>query len=246
MYAHAAAIGVTTFLATAVELIEALTIVLAVGIARGWARALSAAACAVVILAAVVVVAGPRLSELVENHWIKLVVGAIALYVGARWLRKAMLRAAGRKAQRNEKAAFARERGALKRGDDTSAFITAFNGVLTEGIEVVAIVLALGSGSAVTFGAATGGALLALVTVIVAGAVVHRPLTRVPENLMKYAVGVMVTAFGVFWIGEGATLEWPARDISLFYLAFVVLIASLGTTAIVARAARGSDAPPSG
>jgi uncharacterized membrane protein len=231
MSAHALAIGATAFLASAVELVEALTIVLAVGITRGWIRALSAAACAVVVLAAVVAIAGPRLPGLVENHWIKLVVGAVALYVGVTWLRKAVLRAAGRKAQRDENASFARERVALESEGGAAAFATAFNGVLTEGIEVVAIVLALGSGTTETLGAAAGGALLALIAVLALGAIVHRPLARVPENLMKYIVGVMVTAFGVFWIGEGANVAWPAQDVALFYLAAVVLAIAAALTA---------------
>ncbi len=231
MNPHALAIGATSFLACAVELVEALTIVLAVGITRGWARALSAAGCAVLVLAAIVAVAGPRLPALVENHWIKLVVGGIALYVGVTWLRKAVLRAAGRKALRDESAAFARERNALESESGATAFATAFNGVFTEGVEVVAIVLALGSGTAATLGAAAGGALLALIAVVAIGAAVHRPLARIPENQMKYVVGVMVTAFGIFWIGEGANVAWPAQDAALFYLAAAVLALALGSTA---------------
>jgi uncharacterized membrane protein len=236
MSAHALAIGATAFLASAVELVEALTIVLAVGITRGWARALSAAACAVVVLAAVVAIAGPRLPALVENHWIKLAVGAVALYVGVTWLRKAVLRAAGRKALRDENAAFAREREALERESGAAAFATAFNGVLTEGIEVVAIVLALGSGTSETLGAAAGGALVALIAVLALGAIVHRPLARVPENAIKYVVGVMVTAFGVFWIGEGLGVAWPASDLALFYLAAVVLLVAASSTLGMRRA----------
>jgi uncharacterized membrane protein len=236
MSAHALAIGATAFLASAVELVEALTIVLAVGLTRGWARALSAAACAVVVLAAVVAIAGPRLPALVENHWIKLVVGAVALYVGVTWLRKAVLRAAGRKALRDENAAFAREREALEGAGGAAAFATAFNGVLTEGIEVVAIVLALGSGTVETLGAATGGALLALIAVLALGALVHRPLARVPENAMKYVVGVMVTAFGIFWVGEGLGVAWPASDLALFYLAAIVLLVAGSSTVGMRRA----------
>jgi Ca2+/H+ antiporter, TMEM165/GDT1 family len=237
MSAHALAIGATAFLASAVELVEALTIVLAVGLTRGWARALSAAACAVVVLATVVAIAGPRLPALVENHWIKLVVGAVALYVGVTWLRKAVLRAAGRKALRDENAAFTRQREALERTGGAAAFATAFNGVLTEGIEVVAIVLALGSGTGETLGAATGGALLALLAVLALGALVHRPLARVPENAMKYVVGVMVTAFGIFWVGEGFGVAWPASDLALFYLAAAVLLVA-GSSTVGMRGAR--------
>ncbi len=158
MIAQALAIAATSFLASAVELVEALTIVLAVGITRGWPRALSAAACAIGVLAIAVALAGPRLPALVENHWIKLAVGLVALYVGVSWLRKAVLRAAGRKALHDEDAIFVRERAKLDAADARAAFVTAFNGVLTEGIEVVAIVLALGSGTATTLGAAIAGA----------------------------------------------------------------------------------------
>lgn len=224
------AIGGTAFLASGVEMVEALTIVLAVGITRGWARALLAALCALLVLAAIVVVAGPRLPALVENHWVKLVVGLIALYVGWSWLRKAVLRAAGRKAHRDENASFAKERATLERESGAAAFTTAFNGVLTEGIEVVAIVLALGSHSAATLDAATIGALVALFTVVVVGLIVHKPLARVPENAMKYVVGVMVTAFGIFWTGEGLQFAWPASDVALFYLAALILVLAGSTT----------------
>ncbi|MBV8644932.1 MAG: hypothetical protein JO225_13585 [Candidatus Eremiobacteraeota bacterium] len=230
MTPHELAIGATAFLATSVELVEALTIVLAVGITRGWGRALGAALVALLILAAVVALAGPRLPALVANHWFKLIVGLVALYVGVSWLRKAVLRAAGRKAHRDEAAAFERERAHLEREGPGEAFATAFNGVLTEGIEVVAIVLALGSGTPGTLASASAGALVALVVTVAVGIVVHRPLARVPENAMKYAVGVMVTAFGVFWTGQGIGIAWPAEDIALFYVAAgVLLVAALST-----------------
>lgn len=235
MSPHELAIGTTAFLASAVEMVEALTIVLAVGITRGWSRALFAALCAVVVLAAIVVVAGPRLPALVANPWVKLVVGLVALYVGFTWLRKAILRAAGRKALHDEDAIFARERETLQRESGTAAFATAFNGVLVEGIEVVAIVLALGSAGTGTLSAAAGGAGLALVAVVLTGLIVHRPLARVPENLMKYVVGVMVTAFGIFWTGEGLGVGWPASDIALFYLAGGILLVALATQSLLRR-----------
>ncbi|MEO7040537.1 MAG: hypothetical protein ABI186_10960 [Candidatus Elarobacter sp.] len=235
MSPHELAIGTTAFLASAVEMVEALTIVLAVGITRGWSRALFAALCAVVVLAAIVALAGPRLPALVGNHWVKLVVGLVALYVGFSWLRKAILRAAGRKALHDEDAIFARERETLERESGTAAFATAFNGVLVEGIEVVAIVLALGSAGTGTLSAAAGGAALALIAVVLTGLIVHRPLARVPENLIKYVVGVMVTAFGVFWTGEGFGLGWPASDIALFYLAGTILVVALATQSLLRR-----------
>jgi Ca2+/H+ antiporter, TMEM165/GDT1 family len=236
MTPHVLAIGTTAFLASAVEMVEALTIVLAVGVTRGWVRALGAALLAIVVLAAITAIAGPRLPALVANHWVKLVVGALAFYVGQSWLRKAVLRASGHKAMRDESAAYARGVAELERESPTAAFATAFNGVLTEGIEVVAIVLALGSGTTDTLSAAAGGALVALAAVVAVGLLVHQPLSRVPENTMKYVVGVMVTAFGIFWIGEGLTIQWPASDAALFYLAAVVLgIAALATAALRRR-----------
>ena len=232
---HLWALGATAFLASAVEMVEALTIVLAVAVTRGWPRALGAAVCAIAVLAIVVVIAGPRLPALVAYPLVKLVVGLIALYVGLTWLRKAVLRAAGRKAMRNEDAAYAKDVAKLEKESPGEAFATAFTGVLTEGVEVVAIVLALGSGTTATLGAAAGGALVALVLVVVTGALVHRPLSRVPENAMKFAVGVMVTAFGIFWTGEGLNVAWPASDLALFYLAACALAVAGLATAILRR-----------
>jgi uncharacterized membrane protein len=231
MDAHAWAIGTTSFLASAVEMVEALTIVLAVGVTRGWGRALGAAACAVAVLAVAVALAGPLLPALVANSWVKLGVGCIALYIGANWLRKAVLRAAGRKALRDEAAAYVKGVEKLETQAAGEAFVTAFSGVLTEGIEVVAIVLALGSGTVTTLAAAAGGAVVAVLAVIAVGIVVHKPLSRVPENAMKFVVGVMVSAFGIFWAGEGLGIAWPADDVALFYLAAAIFIVAAVTTA---------------
>jgi uncharacterized membrane protein len=228
--AHTLALGLTAFLACAVEAIEALTVVVAVGVTRGWARALIAALCALVVLAVVVALAGPRLPALAELRPVRLIVGLIALYLGSRWLRKAVLRAAGRKALRDERVAFERGRAKVAAGDDAAAFATAFSGVLTEGIEVVAIVLALGSGTTQTLTAAAGGALLAVLVIAVLGVAVRGPLERVPENTLKYLVGVMLSAFGIFWAGEGIGIAWPADDVALFYLAGIVLIGALSAT----------------
>ncbi len=235
--AHALAIGLTSFLASSVEMVEALTIVLAVGVTFGWTRALLGALTALAVLCAAVALAGPYLPAIVAYHWLKLAVGAVALYVGVSWLRKAVLRAAGRKAQRDESAAFARERASLENKGGGAAFATAFGGVLTEGIEVVAIVLALGSTDLPTMGAAAGGALAALLVVAAIGIAVHRPLARLPENAMKYVVGVMLTAFAIYWLGEGAGLAWPAADAALFYLAGLVACAALAATATLRRPA---------
>ena len=171
----------------------------------------------------------------------KLSRATIALYVGLRWLQKAVLRAAGRKALRDENASYARSVARAQAESPGEAFVTAFTGVLTEGIEVVAIVLALGSGSAATLEAAGGGALVALLLVGGIAIAVQGPLSRVPENTLKYLVGVMLTAFGTYWIGEGAGVEWPASDVALFYLAAAVLAIALSTTAALRR--RATAAP---
>jgi uncharacterized membrane protein len=228
---HLWALAVTAFLASGVEAVEALTIVLAVGVTQGWPRALFAAFCASVVLGLVVIIAGPRLPGLVAYPLVKLAVGLIALSVGLSWLRKAVLRAAGRMALRDERAAFAKGLARLEAESPSEAFATAFTGVLTEGIEVVAIVLALGSGTAATLGATAGGAVAAFVVVAIAGVLVHRPLQRVPENAMKYVVGVMLTAFGIYWTGEGLGIAWPAHDLALFSLAALVLAVAAPTTA---------------
>ena len=237
---HLWALGTTAFLASAVEMVEALTIVLAVAVTRGWPRALGAAACAIAALAIVVAIAGPRLPALVAYPLVKLVVGCIALYVGLSWLRKAVLRAAGRKAMRDESAAYARDVAKLEHESPREAFATAFTGVLTEAFEVVAIVLALGSGTSATLGAAAGGALVALLLVVIVGALVHRPLARVPENAMKFVVGGMVTAFGIFWVGEGLQIAWPASDVALFYIAAVAFAGAGAATMALRREARAA------
>jgi uncharacterized membrane protein len=226
--AQALALGITVFLACAVEAAEALTIVVAVGVTSGWGRALRAALAALIILVAIVLLFGARLPALAELRLVRLVVGLVALYVGLSWLRKAVLRAAGRKALRDDRAAF--ERSRAKAGTSPSAaFATAFGGVLTEGFEVVAIVIALGSGTPQTLLAATLAALLAVLVVAALGVAVRGPLERLPANTLKYVVGVMVTAFGIYWSGEGLGVVWPASDAALFYLAAVVL-AFAGTT----------------
>lgn len=235
MSGHAGAIAATAFLASAVELVEAVTIVLAVGITRGWARALAAAACAVLALAAIVAIAGPFLPTLVTLPFVRLGVGLVALYVGWTWLRKAVLRAAGRKAMRDENAAYAKDLAALERESPSRAFATAFTGVFVEGVEVVAIVLAVGSESSASLAAAAIGAGIALALVVAVALAVHRPLARVPENLMKYAVGVMVVSFGLYWTGEGAGVHWPGDDLALLYLPLAVLAVALATTTALRR-----------
>src|SRR5215813_8186997 len=192
------------FLASAVEAVEALTVVLAAGTTRGWRSALTGAGAAILVLAAVIAVLGPSLS-LMPIDALRVVVGALLLVFGLQWLRKAILRAGGYKALRDEEALYRAdiEKARLAERDicagmDWYGFTLAFKGVFLEGLEVAFIVL--------TFGASNGniplaalGAGIALLLVVIVGAVVHKPLSRVPENAMKFTVGLMLTTFGVFW-----------------------------------------------
>jgi uncharacterized membrane protein len=220
----------SAFLASAVEMVEALTIVLAAGLARGWRSSLTGVGAAVVALAAIVAALGPALT-VIPLDALRLVVGGLLLVFGLQWLRKAILRAAGLKAVHDEDAIFARElaeaRTAAPReraGVDAYGFTLAFKGVLLEGLEVAFIVLTFGSTQgSIPLAAAGAGAAVVLVATV--GVAVHAPLARVPENAMKFAVGVMLTTFGIFWSAEGAGAHWPGGDASLpGVLAFVCLL----------------------
>jgi len=226
----------SAFLASGVEFVEALTIVLAAGVTRGWRSALAGLAAATVVLAAIVAALGPALT-LVPLSALRLVVGALLLAFGLQWLRKAILRASGYKPLHDEEAIFARElaeaRAAGVRhraGLDWYGFTLSFKGVLLEGLEVAFIVVTFGSTQG-SIGLAAIGAGAALLLVVVVGVLVRAPLARVPENTMKFAVGVMLTTFGIFWSTEGAGAHWPGDDAALpVVLAFVVLLsfASVG------------------
>ncbi len=198
-----------SFAASFVEAVEALTIVLAVGLARGWRPALTGAAAALAALALIVAALGPMLSY-IPIRALQFVVGVLLLLFGLRWLRKAILRAIGVIALHDEDAAFARETRELSEAERRQAYgfdwiagVTAFKAVLLEGIEVVFIVIAVGAARGL-FGFASAGALAACVAVAAIGAAIHRPLARVPENGLKFAVGVMLSAFGLFWTGESS------------------------------------------
>ena len=230
----------SAFLASAVEMVEALTIVLAVGVTRDWRSSLTGVGIAVVALAAIVAALGPALT-LIPLDALRLVVGALLLVFGLQWLRKAILRASGYVALHDEELAFAREaeeaRAAAterRAGLDWYAFTIAFKGVLLEGLEVAFIVLTFGSAQG-SIPLAAVAAAVALVLVVVAGIAAKEPLTRVPENTLKFAVGVMLTTFGVFWAAEGAGAHWPGDEASLpVVLAFVVLV-SFGFVAALRR-----------
>jgi len=216
-----------SFLASFVEVVEAFTIVLAVGLTQSWRPAFIGTGLALAVLAALVVVLGPLLG-LVPIHLLQFVVGVLLILFGMRWLRKAILRAVGVIALHDEEKAFAEEteelhRHARDRRADYLAGVAAFKAVLLEGVEVVFIVIAVGTARGLTLYAALG-ALAAFVAVIAIGIVVHRPLSRVPENTLKFVVGLMLTTFGIFWTGEGIGVEWPGADLSLLGI-FVVLSA---------------------
>ncbi|MGN6674618.1 MAG: COG4280 domain-containing protein [Thermomicrobiales bacterium] len=218
------------FLASAVEMVEALTIVLAVGVTRGWRSALVGVATATVALAVVVAVLGPALT-LIPIDVLRLVVGALLLIFGLQWLRKAILRASGYKALHDEDAIYrreledARQAGTVMRaGMDWYAFTLSFKGVFLEGLEVAFIVLTFGSTQG-SIPLAAAGAAAALIIVGLVGVLVHAPLSRVPENTMKFAFGVMLTTFGIFWGAEGAGVTWPGGEVLILgVLAFVLLV----------------------
>ncbi len=212
------------FAASAVEMVEALTIVLAAGVSRGWRSALEGAGAAVLALAVVVAAFGPALVRYVPLDVLRVVVGGLLLILGLQWLRKAILRASGYKALHDEDAIYRRQVEELSgipratdRRRDATAFTVAFKGVLLEGLEVVMIVLTLGTTSG-RLGLAAAGAATAVVAVVLAGLVLARRLVEVPENSLKMGVGIMLVSFGTFWSGEGMGVSWPGTDLSILGL----------------------------
>jgi uncharacterized membrane protein len=240
----------TVFVACAVEAIEALTIVLAAGLTREWRSTFQGMAVALLALAAIVAVLGPTIT-LLPLTALRLVVGALLAIFGLQWLRKAILRATGHKSLHDEARAYLREVTAAKaaasssrgRVHDWYAFTLAFKGVLLEGLEVVFIVITFGA-SQHDVGAAVIGAAAAVVVVAVTGVLVRAPLAKVPENAMKFAVGIMLTSFGIFWGAEGAGVSWPGQDAALLVLVPVVALVALCYTLLL-RPRRGrSPAEP--
>jgi len=229
------------FAASLVEAVEAFTIVLAVGTLRGWRPAACGTLAGLALLALLVAVLGPLLDR-VPIRVLQLVIGILLLMFGLGWLRKAALRAAGVIALHDEDAIFAAERAALGRvalrrqtALDWLAGMTVFKAVLLEGLEVAFIVVAVGAGRGLLLPASLG-ALGACLIVIVVGTILHRPLARVPENGLKFGVGVMLSAFGVFWTGEGLGVDWPGHDLALFPFAALFLGAGLLGAALARRA----------
>ena len=243
------ALGVVaaTTLASAVEFVEALTIVLAMGVTRGWRSALAGVAAAVAALAVVTAIAGYALASWLPESLMQLIVGTLLLIFGLQWLRKAILRSAGLKALHDEEDAFraevqaAREAGDERRlGLDWFAFVVSFKGVFLEGLEIVFIVITFGLNAdsiwLAVLGAAIGG-----VVVLAAGIALHRPLSRVPENTIKFVVGVLLSTFGTFWAVEGlgwfapdeASLRWPGGDLALLVLLALWCALALATVRLL-------------
>jgi uncharacterized membrane protein len=228
------------FLASLVEAVEALTIVLAVAIVRGWRPAGLGALAGLLVLAFIVAILGPLLDH-VPLRLLQLVIGVLLLLFGMRWLRKAILRAAGVIPLHNEAMAFATETAELReqarRNEERLDWLAAtatFKAMLLEGLEVVFIVIALGGGRGMLI-PASAGAVFACLAVAAVGLIVHRPLARVPENTLKFAVGVMLSAFGVFWTGEGLGVPWPGADFAIVGFAAIFLAVSGAAVALARR-----------
>ena len=246
MTGGAGALFVAVFLACAVEGVEATTIVLAAGTARDWRSAGAGTLAALAALGVVVAALGPAVSALPLTG-LRLVIGALLLVFGLQWLRKAILRASGFKALHDEDAIYRRQLAQAEVSAATTAgqnaghlrvdgygFTLAFKGVLLEGLEVVVIVLTFGAGQH-QLGLAAVAAACAVLLVAAAGAAVRAPLARVPENTLKFVVGIMLTAFGLFWGAEGAGAHWPGSDAALLVLVPVVALWALTLTALLRR-----------
>ncbi len=242
-------LALAVFLACAVEAVEALTIVLAVGVTRSWSAALAGVGSATAALAVIVVGLGPALTALPIDV-LRVGVGGLLLIFGLQWLRKAILRAAGRKALHDEAAIFLAEREAARAAGraggrlDGYAFAIAFKGVFLEGLEVAFIVLTFGANQH-RIGLAAGAAAAAIGVVVAAGVAARAPLARVPENTLKFAVGIMLTSFGTFWGAEGAGASWPGGDAALLAIIPVFAAVSLLLVGFVRRpAVRPASGPP--
>ncbi len=227
------------FGASTVEMVEALTIVAAAGVTRSWRSSLEGAAAAAAVLAVIVVAVGVPLIHYVPINALRVVVGALLLVLGLSWLRKSILRASGHKALHDEDAIFAATSAELaapasspsapKRRDGVS-FVVAFKGVFLEGMEVVLIVVSLGA-SQHRLGIAAAAAAAAALVVAAVGALVAKQLSQVPENTIKIVVGIMLTSFGLFWVGEGAGAHWPGSDAAIIVLIGLFFVVTIGSIA---------------
>lgn len=247
-WAHAGPSIAAAFLASLVEFVEALTVVLAVGTVRGWRPALTGTGLGLLALVALVVVLGPALGH-VPLGTVRLVIGILALLFGLRWLRKAILRAAGILPLHDEAVAFNSEITTLSRlggvgwGWDLLGIGAAFKVVLLEGLEVVFIVIAVGAAGGLLVPASLGAG-AALLLVIALGLALHRPLAQIPENTLKFIVGVVLSSFGAFWAGEGAGLFWPGGDWSV--LALIAGFALVAVASVAACRSQRAAAPQAG
>ena len=242
---HVALLVLSTFAASTVEMVEALTIILAVGVTRGWRPVALGTTGALVGLGGLVAVLGPEVTRIPLGS-LRLVVGGLLLVFGLQWLRKAILRAGGLKALHDEDAIYGDELQRLRAAGggggavDWYGVTVAGKGVFLEGLEVVFIVLTFGAAQG-HVGVAALAAVAALVVVALAGLVVHRPLARVPENTLKFIVGIMLTSFGLFWSAEGAGAHWPGNDVSILAVIACTALVS-GVTVAVLRSAGTSRA----
>lgn len=233
-------VAFSAFTASLVECVEAFTIVLVVGVTINWRSAIIGTLAALGVLAALVAVFGVALVQIISIEVLRLIVGAILLLFGLKWLKKAILRYAGLKALHDEEAIYEQELAELRaRGIAPSAKLNnagvamAFKSVLLEGLEVAFIVITFGASAggqvgtnATGFLSAAFGALAAVLVVVVVGALAHAPLRRVPENTLKFTVGIMLTAFGTFWAGEGLGVIWWGADVALLWIGAAYLLLS--------------------
>ena len=231
------------FLASAVEVVEAFTIVLAVGTFSGWRPALIGTGAGLAVLAGLVLALGPLLGQ-ISIEVLQLTVGVLLLLFGLRWLRKAVLRSAGIIPLHDEQAIFAEETANLRSeasrrstGLAWIAGLTAFKAIVLEGIEVVFVVIAVGAARGHLWAAAVG-ALSACAIVLTIGLLIHKPLSRVPENTLKFGVGVMLAAFGAFWTGEGMRIHWPGQDLAVIAFGVMFLATGLGLSTLLRRPVR--------
>jgi uncharacterized membrane protein len=228
----------TAFVASGVEAVEAVTIVLAVGFTQGWAPALRGAAWACAALAAIILATGPALVHFVPLPILQLIIGLFLVLFGFTWLRKAIWRYCGRKKLHDETAIFAQQMQTLEAVSERRiGFATAFNGVLIEGLEIAVIVITLGAAAGGRFGFAWAslGAAAAAIAVIAIGVVLRKPFSRVPENMMKFVVGIMLVSFGTYWSGEGLGVKWELGDATLFVILATYVAASFVLIALLRR-----------
>lgn len=225
------------FLGSAVESVEALTIVLAVGLTRGWRAPLLGTLSALGLLALLVAIFGQLIVTRVPELTLKLIIGTLIVLFGLRWLHKAVLRSAGVVAMHDENRAYTQTVESLRADSEKTdwiGFTLALKGVFLEGLEVVFIVIAVG-GTAGGMGVAVAGGLLAMLAVAAAGVIIRRPLAQVPENTLKYAVGIILTSVGTFWAAEGMGVSWPLDFVSILGLAVLYFVASRAAIAFIRK-----------